>query len=208
MGDSPSNAEAGDRDASTAEDRRLVRAAQGGDTGAYASLVAKYRQRIFAMIYGMTRNEQDAWDLSQDAFLRAWKALPGFRNDSAFFTWLYRIARNAVTDWARRRMVEGGTEFDDGIALREIEPAAKTTPGTAPAPDRALDAAEIRARIDDALLKLSGDHREVIVLREIEGYEYHEIAERIGQPLGTVMSRLFYARKKLQTLLRDLHAQL
>jgi RNA polymerase sigma-70 factor (ECF subfamily) len=160
------------------------------------------------MIYQMVRHEDDAWDLAQDGFLKAWKNIRYFRGQSQFFTWLYRILMNVTIDWVRRKQVQGETEFDDSVGLTDIEPASATTPRAEAEPADRLGNKEIRERIDAAILRLSPEHREVIVLREIDGLEYQEIADRVGIPLGSVMSRLFYARKKLQTMLRDIYETL
>jgi RNA polymerase sigma-70 factor (ECF subfamily) len=190
------------------DELRLVARCQNGDTAAFNELVTRYRQRAFAMIYHMVRNEQDAWDLTQDGFLKAWKSIGRFRGQSSFYTWLYRILTNITIDWLRRKQIEGGTELDDTIALRGVEPGALTAPREEPAPAAQLSDKEIRERIDAAIERLSAEHRAVIILREIEGLEYQEIADAIGCSLGTVMSRLFYARKKLQTMLKDVYANL
>ncbi len=111
-----------------ADELQLVAKCQVGDTVAFNELVTRYRQRAFAMIYNMVRNEQDAWDLTQDGFLKAWKSIGRFRGQSSFFTWLYRILMNVTIDWMRRKQIEGGTEFDDAVALSAVEPAAATAP--------------------------------------------------------------------------------
>ncbi len=160
------------------------------------------------MIYHMTRNEEDAWDLAQDGFVKAWKSLANFRGQSGFYTWLYRIMTNVTLDWLRRKHIHGGQEFDDTIGLRKIDPAAATAPKAVMEPAERIADAEIRQRIDAAIEKLSPEHRAVAVLREIEGLDYQEIADAIGCSIGTVMSRLFYARKKLQSLLQDVYEQL
>lgn len=193
---------------SAADELQLVAKCQVGDTLAFNELVTRYRQRAFAMIYNMVRNEQDAWDLTQDGFLKAWKSIGRFRGQSSFFTWLYRILMNVTIDWMRRKQIEGGMEFDDAVALNAVEPAATTAPRQEMAPLARLNDKEIRARIDEAVTRLSAEHRTVIVLREIEGLEYQEIADAVGCSIGTVMSRLFYARKKLQGMLKDVYETL
>jgi RNA polymerase sigma-70 factor (ECF subfamily) len=160
------------------------------------------------MIFQMLRNEDDAWDLAQDGFVKAWKSLANFRGQSSFYTWLYRIMANVGLDWLRRRHVKGEAEFDDNIGPNRIEVAAPTAPKPIMQPAERLADAEIRARVDAAIAKLSPEHRSAIVLREMEGLDYQEIADAMGTSIGTVMSRLFYARKKLQSLLRDLYEQL
>ncbi|MES2568849.1 MAG: sigma-70 family RNA polymerase sigma factor [Verrucomicrobiota bacterium] len=189
-------------------DLELVARCQTGDQDAFNRLVIRYRQRGFAMVFNMVRNEQDAWDLTQDGFLKAWKSIGRFRGQSSFYTWLYRILMNVAIDWMRRRQLHGSAEFDDTVAARDVEPAAATVPKSELAPLLKISDKEIRARIDEAILKLSPEHRAVIVLREIDGLDYQEIADSLECSIGTVMSRLFYARKKLQTLLRDIYETL
>jgi len=186
----------------------LVTRSRTGDTAAFNELITRYRQRCFAMIYHMVRNEDDAWDLAQDGFVRAWRSLANFRGQSSFFTWLYRIMTNVSLDWLRKKRIEGGQEFDDTVGLRHVAPGAQTAPKPVMAPADRLADAEIRKRIDAAIARLSDDHRAVIVMRELEGMEYQEIADALGCSIGTVMSRLFYARRKLQDMLRDIYEQL
>jgi RNA polymerase sigma-70 factor (ECF subfamily) len=184
----------------------LVKRCQNGQADAFDELVTRYRTRIFAMIYNMVHNEQDAWDLAQDSFVKAWKSIKRFRGKSSFYTWIYRIVMNVTIDWLRKKQIKsGGAEFDDAIQLKEIDPASKTAPKADPLPHEHMQRTEIRARIDNAIQQLSPDHRAVILMKEIEEMQYHEIAETLGCSIGTVMSRLFYARKKLQTLLKDVY---
>ena len=187
------------------DDLELVARSQAGDTAAFSELVTRYRNRTYAMIYNMVRNEQDAWDLAQDGFLKAWKSIGKFRGQSSFYTWLYRIVMNVTIDSLRRKQIEGGTEFDDQIGLHNIAPGAATAPKSELQPVERMSDKEIRQRIDEAIAKLSPEHRTAIVMREIDGLEYTEIAEQMGCSLGTVMSRLFYARKKLQAMLKDVY---
>ncbi|MEO8350535.1 MAG: sigma-70 family RNA polymerase sigma factor [Chthoniobacteraceae bacterium] len=186
----------------------LIARCQKGETAAFNELVTRYRQRAFAMVFQMVRNDQDAWDLTQDGFLKAWRNIRHFRGQSQFYTWLYRILMNVTIDWLRRKQVQGEAVFDDAIGLENIEPGSTTTPKNELPPPARLSDKEIRARIDEAIQRLTPEHREVIVLREIEGLDYQEIADQTGITLGTVMSRLFYARKKLQSMLRDLYENL
>src|SRR5207245_4613361 len=181
----------------------VVRRCQAGDTEAFDELVTRYRTRVFSMIYNMVHSEQDAWDLAQDSFLKAWKSIKRFRGRSSFYTWIYRIVMNVTIDWLRKKQVKGaGAEFNDAIQLREIEPASRTSPKADPLPHERMERSEIRERIDNAIAQISPEHRAVILMKEIEEMQYHEIAEALGCSIGTVMSRLFYARKKLQNLLR------
>ena len=184
----------------------LVKRCQAGETEAFDELVTRYRTRIFAMIYNMVHNEQDAWDLAQDSFVKAWKSIKRFRGRSSFYTWIYRIVMNVTIDWLRKKQVKGaGVEFDDAIQLRAVNPASKTLPKADPLPYERMERTEVRARIDNAITQLSPEHRAVILMKETEGMQYHEIAEALGCSIGTVMSRLFYARKKLQNLLKDVY---
>ena len=186
------------------DDFRLVALAQQGDMRAYDALVTRHRGRIFAMIRNMIHQEADAWDLSQEVFIKAWRALPRFEAKARFSTWLYRIAHNVVYDWARKRKIESAGELNDEIFERErIDASSFTTPAGGESPDSTMVQAELRVKIQIALGKLSPDHREVVLLKDVQGLSYKEIAEAMSSTLGTVMSRLFYARQKLQALLKD-----
>lgn len=186
-------------------DIELVRRCQAGDTRAFDSLVTKYRGRVYAMAYHLVQNETEAWDLAQEAFIKAWKALPGFKGDAAFYTWLFRITHNVAYDWLRKKKIRAeGNEFDDSRADHGIAAGAETAPHGAPAPDTALKQAELGQRIRQAIGQLSADHQQAILLREVEGLSYEEIAQAMQCSVGTIMSRLFYARKKLQEILHDL----
>jgi RNA polymerase sigma-70 factor, ECF subfamily len=185
-------------------DFRLVALAQQGDLRSYDELVTRHRGRIFAMIRNMIHQEADAWDLSQEVFIKAWHALPRFEARARFSTWLYRIAHNTVYDWVRKRKIESAGELNDEIFEKErIDAASLTTPSGGESPDIAMSHGELRLKIEAALAKLSPEHREVVVLKDVQGLAYKEIAEAMSCTLGTVMSRLFYARQKLQTLLKD-----
>jgi len=195
-------------DAGEPDDGELVKRCQAGDSSAFNDLITRYRSKVFTMIYGMVQNEQDAWDLAQEGFLKAWKSIHRFKGESSFYTWLYRIMTNVTIDSLRRKGIRGEAEFDDRIAPVNVEPGSRTTPSSSPLPNKKLEYREIRERIDEAIAKLSPEHRAVIVMKEIEDLQYSEIAEILSCSLGTVMSRLFYARKKLQSLLRDLYENL
>ena len=195
-------------DAGEPDDVELVKRCQAGDSSAFNDLITRYRSKVFTMIYGMVQNEQDAWDLAQEGFLKAWKSIHRFKGESSFYTWLYRIMTNVTIDSLRRKGIRGEAEFDDRIAPVNVEPGSRTTPSSSPLPNKKLEFQEIRGRIDEAIAKLSPEHRAVIVMKEIEDLQYSEIAEILSCSLGTVMSRLFYARKKLQSLLRDLYENL
>src|SRR2546428_3068849 len=130
----------------------LVRRCQAGQTDAFDELVTRYRTRVFAMIYNMVHNEQDAWDLAQEAFVKAWKSIGRFKGKSSFYTWIYRIVMNVTIDWLRKRQVkDGGAEFDDAIQLKEIDPASEIVPEADPLPHQHLERQGIRGRIRPAL---------------------------------------------------------
>jgi len=187
------------------DDATLVRQAQAGDRKAFDVLVNRYRDRVYGLIWNMVRNNADALDLTQDAFVKAWLALPRFEARSAFYTWLYRISHNVTYDWLRKRKIERVGEFDETIELHGIEASASTAPAPVLRPDERLRQQDYRDVIEQALGQLSADHRQVVLLREVQGLKYEEIAESMGCSTGTVMSRLFYARKKLQESLRELY---
>lgn len=185
-------------------DLDLVARSQGGDSRAFEDLVTRHRGRVYAMIQNMVKNDADAWDLSQEVFLKVWKALPKFEARAKFSTWLYRIVHNVVYDWMRKRKLKSAGEFDDTLMKEsQIAVGALTTPTQEARPDDAMRNDELRTRIEDAMSKLSPEHQEVVMLREVQGMDYKEIADVMEISMGTVMSRLFYARKKLQGLLSD-----
>lgn len=180
-------------------DDELVERAQMGDPEAFDQLVTRYRGKIYAMIYHLVQNDADAWDLAQDAFVKAWRALPKFQGKSAFYTWLYRISHNVVYDWLRKKAnVVDKREFDETFVGDPTAENAPTVPKSVDAPDEEAERHDLRLEIQAALEKLSPEQRETILLREVEGLKYDEIAERMDCSTGTVMSRLFYARKNLQ----------
>lgn len=190
------------------DDVTLVKRCQAGDSSAFNELVTRYRTKVFTMVYGMVQNEQDAWDLAQEGFLKAWRSIHRFKGQSSFYTWLYRIMTNVTIDSLRRKGIHGEAEFDDRISLDSVEPGSRTTPSSVPLPHKKVEHNEIRQRIEETIAKLSAEHRAVIVMKEIEDLQYSEIAEILECSIGTVMSRLFYARKKLQSLLRDVYENL
>jgi RNA polymerase sigma-70 factor, ECF subfamily len=172
------------------EDLELTRRSQAGDTQAFGQLVTQYRSKIFSMVYGMVRNEHDACDLAQEVFIKAWQSIHRFEGRSSFYTWLYTLTMNMTICSIRRRGRREEVELNDAI------PSSLSDPGVN------YRRTEIRERVNAALAKLSPEHRAVVVLKELEDLQYHEIAEVLNLSIGTVMSRLFYARKKLQSLLR------
>ena len=190
---------------SSAEDAALVRAAQKGDTDAFEELVARHRDKIYARAFSMMRTEEEAIDLSQEAWVKGWQRLAQFQGDSSFATWITRIVINLCLDELRkqkRRRTESIEEMDEESGGVERQMPVVTTN-----PTERLERGELRQRIDQALAQMSNEHRTVLVLHEFEEMEYKEIAKAMGCSIGTVMSRLFYARRKLASLLSDLKQQ-
>lgn len=187
---------------SEANDSELVARVLQGDKNAFRPIVERYQNRIYAMVVGMVRDEAEARDLVQNAFIKAYQGLDTFRLDSSFYTWLYRIAMNLAIDSCRKRRRRKTGSFDEAIAARD-EDGEMLELHHADGPAEALHRKELRQRIFAAMEELTEEQREVLLLREVEGLSYAEIAESMGIPEGTVMSRLFYARKKMQGLLRD-----
>lgn len=187
---------------SRAADVEMVKAVIAGDATAYRGLVEKYQGRVYGMVYGMVRNREDARDITQDAFVKAYNKLDTFRIESSFYTWLYKVAMNQAIDFLRKQKRRGAGEFDEGIAQRDGTGAVSQVHHV-DSPRKAVERKQLYTAIMDALEKLPADQKQVVLLRELEGLSYKEIAEVMGIAEGTVMSRLFYARKKLQTLLAD-----
>lgn len=184
------------------DDSVLVSRAQQGDYKAFDALVTRHRGKVYAMIVNMVKNDADAWDLAQDAFIKAWKSLGKFENRSQFSTWLFRISHNVVYDWMRKKRLRSEGEFDEQLHdMSGVDQSVDVAPSRPSRPDEDLIHEELRGEIEAALAKLSDEQREVIILREVQGMDYKEIADIQQCTLGTVMSRLFYARKKLQTLI-------
>lgn len=184
------------------EDEALVRAAQQGDMAAFEELVARHRDKIYAQAYSMMRNEEEAIDLSQEAWVKGWQRLVQFQGESSFATWMTRITINLCLDAIRRQKrqrAESIEEMDD-----ESGGVERHMPVITVNPTERLERSELRGRIDQALAKLSEAHRTVLMLHEFEGMEYKLIAKTMQCSIGTVMSRLFYARRKLAALLADL----
>src|SRR5712672_3133467 len=189
-------------DKTSLSDEKLVRAAQRGDMPAFEELVARHRDKIYARAFSMMRNEDEAVDLSQEAWVKGWQRLEQFQGDSSFATWITRIVINLCLDELRkqkRRRTESIEEMDEESGGVERQMPVITTN-----PTERLERGELRQRIDRALEQLSHEHRTVLVLHEFEEMEYKEIAKTMDCSIGTVMSRLFYARRKMAVLLADM----
>ncbi|MDX1953850.1 MAG: sigma-70 family RNA polymerase sigma factor [Verrucomicrobiota bacterium] len=186
----------------SAQDQDLVKAAQKGDTVAFEELVARHRDKIYARAFSMLRNEDDAVDLSQEAWVKGWQRLIQFHGDSSFATWMTRIVINLCLDHIRKQKrvrAESLDQIEDDMGGVE-----RQMPIVNPNPTEGLERGELRVRIDKALAQLSHEHRTVLILHEFEDLEYKLIAQKMECSIGTVMSRLFYARRKMAALLANL----
>jgi len=180
----------------------LVRRAQSGDLEAYDELIKRYQERIYATIYHMTSNHEDANDLAQDAFIKAFQALKSFKGGSSFYTWLYRIAVNKTINFLKQRKNRLHMSLNDLDFNAENNPdlVALISDKT---PRRDAGLKELSEKLNEALLKLSEQHRLVMVLHDVQGQSHEEIAEIMDCTIVTVRSRLFYARQQMQAWLTD-----
>ena len=189
-------------DYKAALDVELVAASQAGDMPAFEELVARHRDKIYARAFSMMRNEEEAIDLSQEAWVKAWQRLKQFQGDSSFATWMTRIVINLCLDQLRRQKrtrAESIEQLDE-----ELGGVERQMPAVATNPTEGLERSELRKRIDKAMNQLSYEHRTVLILHEFEEMEYKQIAKVMNCSIGTVMSRLFYARRRLASLLQSL----
>ena len=181
------------------EERKVVALAQGGDSYAFERLVIAHQKQVYNLALSMVKNENDAQDLSQDAFLRAYNSLQNFRGDSKFSVWLYRLTSNLCIDFLRKRrretVVSLSFEDDDG-EMEELE-----IPDERFLPETELERRELREQVAKGLNELNAEYRQILVLREINGLSYEEIADTLSLETGTVKSRLFRARRRLCAIL-------
>lgn len=184
------------------EEHDLVSRARQGDLEAYDDLVKRYQERIYATIYHMTSNHEDANDLAQESFIKAFQALKSFKGGSSFYTWLYRIAVNKTINFLKQRKNRSHMSLNDLDFNAEHDPdlVALISDKT---PRRAAGLSELQEKLNAALLKLSEPHRLVVVLHDVQGRSHEEIAQIMECNIGTVRSRLFYARQQLQGYLAD-----
>jgi len=187
------------RDHSAAADEALVSWAKQGDMRAFEELVARHRDKIYARAFGMMRNEDEALDLSQEAWVKGWQRLKQFQGESSFSTWMTRIVINLCLDALRRRKRQHAESIE--LMAEESGGVERHMPIVTVNPTEGLERADLRQRIDQALAQVSEVHRTVLVLHEFEGLEYKEIAKAMKCSIGTVMSRLFYARRRMAVLM-------
>ncbi len=192
----------GTPDAQQSDEAILVERARKGDLEAYDALVRRYQERIYATIYHMTSNHEDANDLAQEAFIKAFQALHSFKGGSSFYTWVYRIAVNKTINFLKQRKNRNHLSLDDLDLNAEHDPdlVALISEKT---PRREINLRELQEKLNTAMLKLSDPHRLVVTLHDVQGLSHEEIAKIMGSNIGTVRSRLFYARQQLQAHLSD-----
>ena len=178
-------------------EQELIRSAAAGDEDAFGKLVEQYQHKVYHLALRMCGQEEDAADVAQEAFLAAWRGLPAFRGEAGFATWLYRLTSNAAIDHLRRvKRQRGDVSLDD-------EDLGLDAPDQAPGPQERAEGQELRQAVSEGLGRLSDDHRQVLVLREVQGMRYEEIAEALDLDLGTVKSRIARARGALRKILLE-----
>jgi len=184
-------------------DAELVARVKAGDKKAFDLLVLKYQRKIMRLLSRMIRDQAEVEDVAQEAFIKAYRALPQFRGDSAFYTWLYRIAINTARNWlssnSRRPSTPSSYENEDGETFDEMDNLTDNT-----TPESELASRQIAQTVNKAIEDLPEDLRTAIVLREIEGMSYEDIAQSMNCPIGTVRSRIFRAREAIATKLRPM----
>ncbi|PYK99857.1 MAG: RNA polymerase subunit sigma-24 [Verrucomicrobia bacterium] len=184
------------------EEQQRVKLAKNGDLEAYDELVRRYQERIYATIYHMTANHEDANDLAQDTFIKAYQALKSFKGDSSFFTWVYRIAVNKTINFLKQRKNKTHMSLNDldFNAEHDADLVALISEKT---PRREVNLIELQEKLNVAMQKLSEVHRLVVTLHDVQGLSHEEIGKIMDCNTGTVRSRLFYARQQLQAYLSD-----
>lgn len=188
-----------------ADDHELVEACKGGDRRAFQILFKRYERKVYAVAYGFLRNQEDALDVTQEAFIKVHRYLPNFEGQSSFYTWLYRIVANLCIDHIRRSGRKRDVEFDDrlrhdGDKESPVDFASISALGD---PTTAVKNKEILVAVQESLGQLSDKHRAVIVMRELQGLSYADMAKAMDCSKGTIMSRLFHARRNMQKLLGE-----
>ena len=186
----------------TDEDQALVARAQAGDAAAFDDLVVKYSPRLYGLIYNMTSNHEDTNDMLQDVFAKAYRAIKGFRGKSSFYTWIHTIAVNMTLNFLKKRGRRYHLSLDDVDASIQNDKEFIELTSTS-SPVREADLAELQRRLNEAMMKLSDEHRAVVTMFHIQGMPHAEISKILGVSEGTVRSRLFYANRQLQNYLDE-----
>lgn len=180
------------------DDKTLVARCRAGDQDAYRQLVQRYQRKVYGVAFGMLHNAEDAMDVTQEAFIRVHRYLDRFKGTSSFFTWLYRITVNLCIDHLRKESKAQTVDYDDAISHADQEADLQRPWSLDTNPANAMDRKELREVIEKALKSLSPNHRAVILMREVEGLSYKEMARAMKCSKGTIMSRLFHARRRMQ----------
>jgi RNA polymerase sigma factor (sigma-70 family) len=186
----------------TDEDQQLVARTQAGDAGAFDQLVVKYTPRLYGLVYNMTSNHEDTNDLLQDIFSKAYKAIRGFRGKSSFYTWIHSIAVNMTLNFLKKRGRRFNLSLDDVDASVQNDKEFLELTATS-SPVREADLSELQRRLNEAMMKLSDEHRAVVTMFHIQGMPHAEISKILRVSEGTVRSRLFYANRQLQNYLDE-----
>lgn len=184
------------------EEQALVARAREGDLSAYDALVQRYQERIYATVYHMTSNNEDANDLAQETFIKGFQALSSFKGGSSFYTWIYRIAVNKTINFLKQRKNRFHMSLNDLDANAEHDPDLVSLVSEK-TPRRELNLVELQEKLNEAMQRLSEVHRTVVTLHDVQGLSHDEIADILECNVGTVRSRLFYARQQLQAYLSD-----
>jgi RNA polymerase sigma-70 factor (ECF subfamily) len=187
------------------DDADLVKRARVGDADAFRVLFERYHRRAYSLALGVVRNPDDALDVVQDAFIKAHRHLGKFKGTSSFYTWFYRIVMNLSIDHLRKHKRSRKVDWNEGVGqdLGDVGDEALLPRILGQNPGKAAVRAEIREKISEALDQLSDNHRAVLIMREIDGLSYEEMARAMGCSKGTIMSRLFHARKNMQKMLLE-----
>jgi RNA polymerase sigma-70 factor (ECF subfamily) len=192
-------------------DKELIALAKKGDSDAFKKLVMMNERRFLNLAYSLNRNPDVAREIVQESLLKAWKNIGSFKGQSSFYTWVYRIISNMTIDYSRKRYRQreravGEAEVLDA-GLQKSSGQGGIPMGNVVSPDKSYESMELGKHLRKAINSLSHEHREVILLREVEGLSYAEISEAVGCSRGTVMSRLHHARKKLQNFLKEISSE-
>ncbi len=188
---------------SKSHDELLVERAKRGDVAAFEQLISQYEKKVYNLAYRLTGSHEDASDVAQEAFIRVYNSLPEFRGDSSFATWLYRIVNNVGMDELRKRKRQRVTSLDDTVTVDDGEISRQLADG-ADGPEQALERVETQRAVQESINSLDEEYRMVVVMCDLQGYSYNEIAETLGINLGTVKSRLHRARQALKEKLGSL----
>ena len=191
---------------SQSEDLELVERVQGGDEDAFKELVERYQRKVYSICYGMLKDSEASLDVSQEVFIKVYRYMEKFNRESSFYTWLYRITVNMCIDHIRKHSKVQRVEYDDRISHEsgEVEGEEHILPSTLGIhPDKVYGRKELREKMLEALETLSEKHRTILILREVEGLSYEEMADVLNISKGTVMSRLYHARRYFQDAIRE-----